>query len=111
MVQFPFLNRNYGFGWIPYSWVLGPSGYGYWDSLAPMKIGPIPKVFGCSGESTGVPLGPFKELEGRLRVDRRYWDLVSTWTSKMAKIMDPILPILSILGYWAIIFGLFWRSR
>ena len=25
----------------------------------------------------------------------------------MAKIMDPILPILSILGYWAIIFGSF----
>ena len=30
-----------------------------------------------------------------------------TWTSKMAKIMDPILPILSILGYWAIILGSF----
>ena len=25
----------------------------------------------------------------------------------MAKIMDPILPILSILGYWAIILGSF----
>ena len=31
----------------------------------------------------------------------------STWTSKMAKIMDPILPILAILGYWAIILGSF----
>ena len=29
------------------------------------------------------------------------------WTSKMAKIMDPILPILSILEYWAIILGSF----
>ena len=29
------------------------------------------------------------------------------WTSKMAKIMDPILAILSILGYWAIILGSF----
>ena len=26
---------------------------------------------------------------------------------KMAKIMDPILPIFSILGYWAIILGSF----
>ena len=25
-----------------------------------------------------------------------------TWTSKMAKILDP-LPVLSILGYWAIV--------
>ena len=25
----------------------------------------------------------------------------------MAKIMDPILPILSILGYWAVILGSF----
>ena len=33
--------------------------------------------------------------------------MVYTWTSKMAKIMDPILPILSILGYWAIILGSF----
>ena len=31
----------------------------------------------------------------------------STWTSKMAKIIDPILPVLSILGYWAIILGSF----
>ena len=31
-----------------------------------------------------------------------------TWTSKMAKIMDPIL---SILGYWGHYFGFFWRSR
>ena len=23
-------NRNYGFGWIPYSWVLGPLGYKIW---------------------------------------------------------------------------------
>ena len=30
-----------------------------------------------------------------------------TWTSKMAKLMDPILPILSILGYWSIILGSF----
>ena len=30
-----------------------------------------------------------------------------TWTSKMAKIMDPILPILSMLGYWASILGSF----
>ena len=29
----------------------------------------------------------------------------STWTSTVAKIMDPILPILSILGYWAIVLG------
>ena len=29
------------------------------------------------------------------------------WTSKMAKILDPILSILSILGYWAIILGIF----
>ena len=29
------------------------------------------------------------------------------WTSKMAKIIDPILPILSLLGYWAIILGSF----
>ena len=28
----------------------------------------------------------------------------------MAKIMDPILPILSILGYWAIILGSFGGS-
>ena len=34
-----------------------------------------------------------------------------TWTSKVAKRMDPILPILSSLRYWAIILGLFWRSR
>ena len=31
--------------------------------------------------------------------------LGDTWTSKMPRIMDPILPILSILGYWAIILG------
>ena len=30
-----------------------------------------------------------------------------TWTSKMAKILDPILPILSIWGSWAIILGSF----
>ena len=29
------------------------------------------------------------------------------WTSKMANIMDPILPILSILGYSAITLGSF----
>ena len=33
-----------------------------------------------------------------------------TWTSKMAKILDPILPVLSMLE-WAIILGSFWRSR
>ena len=32
---------------------------------------------------------------------------VYTWTSKLAKIMDPVLPILSILGYRAIILGSF----
>ena len=31
----------------------------------------------------------------------------TTWTSKMAKIMDPILPTLCILGYWHIILGSF----
>ena len=36
---------------------------------------------------------------------------VCTWTSTMAKMMDPILPILFMLGYWAIVVGLFWRSR
>ena len=30
-----------------------------------------------------------------------------TWTSKMPKIMDPVLPKLSIVGYWAIILGTF----
>ena len=35
---------------------------------------------------------------------------IYTCTSKMAKIMDPILHIVSILEYWAIILG-FWRSR
>ena len=30
-----------------------------------------------------------------------------TWTSQMAKIMDPVLPILSILGCWAIIWSSF----
>ena len=30
-----------------------------------------------------------------------------SWTSKMAKMMDPILPIVSILRYWAIILGSF----
>ena len=29
----------------------------------------------------------------------------STWTSKMPKRMDPVLPILSILGYWADVLG------
>ena len=29
-----------------------------------------------------------------------------TWTSKRPKMMDPILPVLSILGYWAITLGL-----
>ena len=33
--------------------------------------------------------------------------ILSTWTSKMANIMDPILPILPVLGYWAIILGSF----
>ena len=28
----------------------------------------------------------------------------------MAKIMDPILPILSILGYWAVVLGSFGGS-
>ena len=37
--------------------------------------------------------------------------LRQTWTSKMAKIMDPILPILSSLGYWAIIWGSFGGPR
>ena len=36
---------------------------------------------------------------------------IYTWTSEMANIMDPILPILSILGDWAILLGYFWRSR
>ena len=36
---------------------------------------------------------------------------VYTCTSKMAKIMDPILPILSILRYWAIILGSFGGLR
>ena len=31
----------------------------------------------------------------------------STWTSKMPKIMDPILPVVSGLGCWAIILGTF----
>ena len=35
---------------------------------------------------------------------------VDTWTSKMAKIMDPILPVLSIWGYWAIVLGFFGGS-
>ena len=35
------------------------------------------------------------------------WMGVAAWTAKMAKIMDPILPILSILGYRAIILGSF----
>ena len=30
-----------------------------------------------------------------------------TWTSKMAKTMDPILPIVSVLGYWATVLGSF----
>ena len=29
------------------------------------------------------------------------------WTSKMAKMMDPTLPIVSILRYWAITLGSF----
>ena len=33
------------------------------------------------------------------------------WTSKMAKTMDPMLAIVPILSYWAIILGLYWRSR
>ena len=33
--------------------------------------------------------------------------LGGTWTSKMAKIMDPTLPLLSVLGFWAIILGYF----
>ena len=35
---------------------------------------------------------------------------IYTWTSKRAKIMDPILPLLSILGYWANILGSFGGS-
>ena len=27
------------------------------------------------------------------------------WSSDMPKIMDPILPILSVFGYWAIVLG------
>ena len=33
--------------------------------------------------------------------------VLGTWTSEIAKIMDPILPILFILGYRAIILGSF----
>ena len=36
----------------------------------------------------------------------RYYH-VATWTSKMAKTMDPILPVLSMLEYWAMILGSF----
>ena len=35
------------------------------------------------------------------------WFYSLTWTSKMAKIVDPILPIPCILGYWSIILGSF----
>ena len=38
-------------------------------------------------------------------MDPRY--VGSAWTSKMAKLMDPILPILVILGSWAILLGSF----
>ena len=30
-----------------------------------------------------------------------------SWTSNMAKIMDSILPVLSILAYWSIVLGSF----
>ena len=33
--------------------------------------------------------------------------LGATWTSKMAKIMEPILPTVSLLRYWAITLGSF----
>ena len=37
----------------------------------------------------------------------RWNNVTSTWTSKMASIMDPILPIVRIVGYWAIILSSF----
>ena len=36
---------------------------------------------------------------------------ICTWTSKMAKTMDPILRIVSIFEILGHYFGLFWRSR
>ena len=40
----------------------------------------------------GAPLHFHANLEERQ-------DILQAWTSKMTKIMDPVLPILSILGY------------
>ena len=81
--------------------------------LGPTMSGPIWKILG--------PVGIFRA--GKFSFGRRSYQtydyvFLCAWTSKMANIMDPILPIVSILGYWAIILGSFgapgeesWRAR
>ena len=48
-------------------------------------------------------LGPH-ELNSRKTLEKELTE-ASTWTFKMAKIMDPVLPLLSIWGYRAVILG------
>ena len=47
------------------------------------------------------------DLFGSICTSKRTQTNGPTWTSKMAKIRDPVLLILSILGYRAIILGSF----
>ena len=45
--------------------------------------------------------------EGPQRATMLWLWALGTWSSKMVKIMDPVPPILSILGYRAIVLGSF----
>ena len=67
-------------------------------------LGPRPYPWCCIPEFRGSPfnkacLGDRKRLS---------WGCIrGTWTSEMAKRMDPRLPRLSVLRYWAIVLGSF----
>ena len=58
-------------------------------------------------EPIACPLAPQKSKEQQSGIELPKASLGATWTSKMAKIVDPTLPVLSILGYRAIILGSF----
>ena len=64
-----------------------------------------------SGAARCVKQWPFGlSLEGVGHYVTYSW-APGTWTSNMAKIMGPILPKLSVLGYWAILLGALLESR
>ena len=83
-------------------WVLGP--YGFLSAF----ISLLGSVLACLLMATRtLGLRSLGGLSRTMVADRALpgTQEIPTWTSKSPKIMDPILPVLSILGYWAIILG------